>query len=262
MTMEPDPLASVITAAATVLPESQTLAMAEGFDPFDEPTSKARRKVYGIVPTGAFRYRAGEVFEHWKSSSVPVTGASIALALRSAAETAGRLRSEQDVSVVWTGPDTSAVPIRQTREVLIDVIRSAKESLYIVSFAAYKVQDIVGEIAAACDRGVLVRLVLETSKEDGGNVGLDPAIAFDDILDQVEIFRWDPSKRPEGASMHVKAAIADGHTAFVTSANFTGSAVKINMELGILVEGGDVPHRLSEHFGVMTRDGILTPVSN
>ena len=260
--MESDSLASVITAAATVLPESQTLAMAEGFDPFDEPTSKARRKVYCIVPTGAFRYRAGEIFEHWESSSVPVTGAGIALALQSATETADRLRSEQDVSAVWTGPDTGAVPIRLTREVLIDAIRAAKESLYIVSFAAYKVQDIVTEIAAASDRGVAVRLVLETTKEHGGNVGFDPVLAFDKVVDRVEIYRWCPSQRPEGASMHVKAAIADDHTAFVTSANFTGSAVERNMELGILVEGGDVPRRLAEHFDALVSNGVLSPAGD
>jgi phosphatidylserine/phosphatidylglycerophosphate/cardiolipin synthase-like enzyme len=49
------------------------------------------------------------------------------------------------------------------------------------------------------------------------------------------------------AALHAKAAIADDHTALVTSANLTGFAIKDNMELGLLIRGGPVPGRLASH---------------
>ncbi|MFN8105307.1 MAG: phospholipase D-like domain-containing protein [Acidimicrobiia bacterium] len=42
-------------------------------------------------------------------------------------------------------------------------------------------------------------------------------------------------------SLHAKCAVADDHTALVTSANLTGAGLEHNMELGLLVRGGGVP---------------------
>ena len=43
--------------------------------------------------------------------------------------------------------------------------------------------------------------------------------------------------------MHAKAAIADKRAALATSANLTGHALDLNMELGLIVRGGPVPAR-------------------
>jgi len=41
--------------------------------------------------------------------------------------------------------------------------------------------------------------------------------------------------------MHVKAVVADSHLAFLTSANLTEAAFELNMELGVLIRGGQLP---------------------
>ena len=41
--------------------------------------------------------------------------------------------------------------------------------------------------------------------------------------------------------MHVKAAVADSKVAFLTSANLTDAALERNMELGVLIRGGNLP---------------------
>ncbi len=61
--------------------------------------------------------------------------------------------------------------------------------------------------------------------------------------------------------MHAKAAIADEHTALVTSGNLTGHALTANMELGVLVRGGPVPRRLARHFRQLMMDGVLVAVT-
>ena len=63
------------------------------------------------------------------------------------------------------------------------------------------------------------------------------------------------------ASMHAKCAVADRRTAFVTSANLTGAAMTDNMELGLVVRGGDVPKRIANHFDALIAAGILRLLS-
>jgi phosphatidylserine/phosphatidylglycerophosphate/cardiolipin synthase-like enzyme len=52
-------------------------------------------------------------------------------------------------------------------------------------------------------------------------------------------------------------AVADGELAFVTSANFTGHALDQNLEVGVLVTGGQTPKRLREHFHALISGGTL-----
>ncbi len=99
-----------------------------------------------------------------------VTGVALAIALRAGADAVERLRTSQSIDIAWTGPATPEVPVRLTREVLLDVIGSASRSLILISFAAYRVADITAAIAAAAARGVDVGLVLETSEAEGGTL--------------------------------------------------------------------------------------------
>jgi hypothetical protein len=46
----------------------------------------------------------------------------------------------------------------------------------------------------------------------------------------------------------------------VTSANLTGHGIAENMELGVLVKGGPIPRRLSQHFRELIAGGVLTEV--
>lgn len=57
--------------------------------------------------------------------------------------------------------------------------------------------------------------------------------------------------------MHAKCAVADRRVAFVTSANLTGAAMTDNMELGLVVRGGDVPRRIANHFDALITSGTL-----
>jgi phosphatidylserine/phosphatidylglycerophosphate/cardiolipin synthase-like enzyme len=169
------------------------------------------------------------------------------------------------VDIVWTGPQTPEVPVRLTRAVLVDVIRSATERLVVVSFAAYRVALVLDELAAATARGVDVRLVLETSEASGGRLAVDAATAFAPLGAAVSFWVWPAEQRPvlpaATAALHAKAAIADDHTALVTSANLTGHGMNENIELGLLVRGGPVPRRLAAHFAQLMSDRVLVKVS-
>lgn len=170
---------------------------------------------------------AARLIRTWEGED-ELSGSDLAIALQAASRAVAEERGGESVEVVWTGPRTTAVPVRLTREVLIDVIRASRKSLFIVSFAAYKVEVVLKELAAAAGRGVAVRLILESGETEGGTLTFDAAKAFDALGDGVTFCVWPTEKRPVlergRASLHAKAAIADDDTALVTSANLTGHA--------------------------------------
>ncbi len=258
--MSGDPLAAVVDEVARSLPPSSTAALAAVLDRFDRPATAARLQAVSAVPTSTFATEAGRLIDTWSRHRPELAGVALALALRAAARTAESLRAAQTIDVVWTGPTTPHVPVRLTRAVLLEVIRTAERHLILTSFAAYGVQPVLDALAAALGRGVDIRLILESSVESGGALTVDAARAFSS-LEGVSFYVWPAEKRPvleRGvATLHAKAAIADDRAALVTSANLTAHAIAQNMELGLLVRGGPVPRRLRDHFDELIARGVL-----
>jgi phosphatidylserine/phosphatidylglycerophosphate/cardiolipin synthase-like enzyme len=146
--------------------------------------------------------------------------------------------------------------------VILDLVSHASADLLVVSFSAYKVPDVVSALGEAARRGVQVRLVLETTDDSSGALTHDASKAFAAIGADVEFYVWPADRRPPGvsATLHAKAVVADSRAAFITSANLTGSALDHNLELGVLITGGPVPKRLSDHFTSLMGNGTLKRV--
>ena len=85
----------------------------------------------------------------------------------------------------------------------------------------------------------------------------DGAAAFESLRDSIEMYVWPIEKRPPGSRLHAKVAVADGEFAFVTSANLTGHALDQNLEVGVLISGGQTPRRLTDHFHALISNGTL-----
>lgn len=260
-----DPLAAAVRRAATELPIGQLHKLAEALGCHDSPSALARHGIVNTVPTAVFRHHAAALCEAWATVTPLVPGRGIALAVRAAADAVGDVRGEAQLSVVWTGPASYEVPVRATGAVLAEVIEGATKTLVVVSFAAYKVAAIVEALRAAANRGVDVRLVLESVVESKGKLSHDARQAFHTLGDAVAFYVWPSEMRKVEAgahgAMHVKCAVADYHTAFVTSANLTGSAMTDNMELGLVVRGGDVPRRIARHFDALMAMQVLRVLS-
>ena len=166
------------------------------------------------------------------------------VALRSSYLAREALESERvKATLVWTGPETPLVPTRRTEEVFLEVVRSARRKLFVVSFVAYKVDRILEALREATERGVAVKVLLESTSDHGGKIFMDSIGYLHETLPKAALYWWDE----DGASVHAKCVVADGSKALVTSANLTGAAMERNMELGVLLEGGEAPRRLHDH---------------
>ena len=92
----------------------------------------------------------------------------------------------------------------------------------------------------------------------------DPSVR-NPIKTTASIYRW-PLEAREAffattARLHAKCVIADRSSLLITSANLTSAGINDNIELGVLIEAGPLPERLSRHLELLIEAGMLEPVS-
>lgn len=201
------------------------------------------------------------VLSNWQR--LDIASAELAGMLLGAAYAQLAEKNREVVQLVWTGPDLNLLPIRRSEQLLLEIIDSAVESLFIVSFVLIKIPSIEIAIRNAVSRGVDVRMLLETEDKDGPfaqNNAIDRLYAE---IPGLGLYIW-PRQKRDGTQggfprVHAKCVVADGTTAFVTSANLTSTALTKNIEMGIQVKGGNVPATLYEQLVGMIRAKEILP---
>jgi phosphatidylserine/phosphatidylglycerophosphate/cardiolipin synthase-like enzyme len=206
-----------------------------------------------------------DFIQAWWQTPEAISGASIAASLEAAAHQAARLRNLSGVELVWTGPSGMNAGMRSTEQVILDMIRSARHSIYVVTFAAYRVSTLVGALTEAVDRGVRVSFILEDKDESEGKVTENalPALSGDG-LSTAKVYVWPLDQRPRNergqhGALHAKCVLVDGQRLFVSSANMTEFALTLNIELGVLLNGGDAPRQVERNLTELIRTGVLKP---
>lgn len=242
------------------MPASQRRVLADALRQYPTPDARARHAAQTAHSSAEYQAGVASLLQAWTAApglgiSSGTTGAAIGMALECAACAASQ--SAVGVEPVWTGPATDVVPTRQTLGVLFGLIDEAASSVTLMTYAAYRIADFVPRLNRAAERGVDLRLILESSTDSAGRLTLDAARAFSDLTATATIYGWPVANREHGAVMHAKTAVIDRRTAFVTSANLTESAVSRNIELGVVVRGGTLALRLAAHIDKMIDDGIL-----
>lgn len=189
--------------------------------------------------------------------------AVVLTALESALAAVKRTREDLGrTEIVWTGPETKTLAVRPTRAVVLELIARASSKLTLVTYASYDVADLVKALdEARLERGVAVRVILETREDSLRGEGPDAAQALRHLPLAVPVYRWPKEGRgPNGASMHVKCLVRDGVEVFVSSANITSAALDRNMELGLVVDGGEAARIIEQHFDDLVERRVLVPL--
>ena len=189
---------------------------------------------------------------------------AVALAITSASEAIIRA-SPVSVETVVTGPSTEAVHARRTEQVVLELIDTAVDSLWIVSYVAYNIPNVLESLRLAISRGCTVKMLLEVAQDAGGTLDFDSLEIIREEIPGSTILLWPMSKRgvaESGASaiLHAKCLIADAKTLYLSSANLTPNAQDVNMELGAVIRGGETPGRVFRHFEELHARGDLVSV--
>lgn len=186
-----------------------------------------------------------------------ISGAELAIAIRSAAATSYYSDQMGQTELLWTGPETTSVPLRYTEQALCELINATKRKLFIVSFVAYKAEEVINALSAAMLRNVEINFLLEKSKCNGGSVDIDSIQELKNQLPGAKFYIWNSANGIKSASVHAKCAVADEKIALITSANLTGKAMSENMELGVLLRKGNLPRQLQKHFEALIAEDII-----
>jgi cardiolipin synthase len=180
--------------------------------------------------------------------------------LRAAEHIHTRMTDQQTTELVWTGPRTPFVSPRRTEQALLEVINGATWSLFLTSYVAYDIANVVRALNDATERGVQVHMLLERPRSDGGAISFDAMGRLRQAVLGAHFFTWeDAGNAAAGGSVHAKVAVADDETCFITSANLTGSAMERNMEAGVLIRGGELPRLLGSHLRALVETKIVVP---
>lgn len=114
-------------------------------------------------------------------------------------------------------------------------------------------------IAAAVERKVDVSFLLELSQEHGGSIDIDVVGKMKNAIPSAKFYIW--KEREAGfddGRVHAKVAISDKNKCFITSANLTRYAMERNMELGVLISGGEIPKLLSDHLNALINTKVIS----
>jgi phosphatidylserine/phosphatidylglycerophosphate/cardiolipin synthase-like enzyme len=219
-----------------------------------------------LVPTPSYTTAVRALLAAWPSDGV-VTEEALVLAIECARDRQ-RDAERTRVSIVWTGPASEAVPVRRTDQALLEVIDGASERLIVMSFAVYRIPDLVNAFLDAIGRGVSVAFVVEPRRAAyETESAMANRLLGHELASQAQVLVWAEDRRmraPSGDAgvVHAKCAVADGNKLLVSSANLTQYALSINMELGLLIKGGQVPQRVQSHLEALIASGELRQIAN
>jgi phosphatidylserine/phosphatidylglycerophosphate/cardiolipin synthase-like enzyme len=247
-------LAETLGSVGAGMPVAHAEKLAGHLAGLSGPTAVGQHAAKLLIPAPVFTEACNRIWAAWlRCPDTP--GVALAVGVSSAAHAAAASRAGHSEALVVTGPSSWQVPTTSTSQAVRSIIDGATSTLLLVSYAGYRVPWLIEALGAAHARGVHIRMLLESAP------GIDAAAAFADLVGKVTVLHWPLDARPvlgaKLAAMHAKAVVADRTVAFVTSANLTGSALDHNLEIGILVRGGDLPGRLQQHFEQLEADGAL-----
>src|SRR4051794_23199993 len=252
---------------AKLLPPTVVEAVAVRLERGDGSDRGALRdRIAQIVPSPHHRSLVVAFLDRWDRDAACVPPQSVAAALLTASLAETAHREGQSVELVWTGPDVGVVPLRRTEQAILQVIDSAGRRLLVVSYAVFNVPRICEALVRAPDRGVAITVVVESPDRIEGRKAYSTLAALGPtVAGRCGVYVWPVEGRFRGGMgkpgvLHVKCVAADGRWLFLSSANLTEYAFSINMELGVLITGGEHPALVEGLFQQLIGAGLLEVV--
>jgi len=219
------------------------------------------------IPNLDTQERVRRFIGEWQSLPQPPTPGEMSLLLDSVCAALAHQRQKQKIELTWTGPRSQQVSLRRTDQALIELINGARKRILIVSFAVYKARNVLIPLEKAADRGVEITVILESAEVSEGKIAYSTIRALGaGLREKSRIFIWPHAKRattPDGkiGSLHAKIGVADGDHLYLSSANLTDYAMNVNMEMGVLIHGGELPGRIEQHFAELVSNGTLAEIA-
>lgn len=187
---------------------------------------------------------------------------------------AARPTIDDEVELVWTGPEAGGVVNRDTGVVVRELFARATESVLVAGYAVYQGREVFRGLSERMIAlpDLCVRLYLDVHS---GPADQPSAEAVAQFARRFREYHWpagfpmpavyydprsldpDPAAR---ACLHAKCVIVDRRVTLLGSANFTEAAQERNIEAGAVIRSPRFAARLADHFDALARSEILKPL--
>lgn len=190
------------------------------------------------------------------------------------AERKFREAASDRVELVWTGPEIPGSQSRDTSVVVRELFATANRTVLISSYTVFLGKEVFEPLAVRMEEiGDLRVLLFLNVPPPTGTDFVPDAVARDHFREFLKK-NWPATREPElyydrralakkadeKGVIHAKCIVVDGHTALVTSANFTEAAHARNIEAGALVRDPAFASSLEQQFVSLVSSGALTRV--
>jgi phosphatidylserine/phosphatidylglycerophosphate/cardiolipin synthase-like enzyme len=191
-----------------------------------------------------------------------------------AAERKLREKTSDRVELVWTGPEMPGSRSRETAVVARELFAKANRSVLVSSYAVFLGKEVFEPLAKRMEELPGLRVLLFLNVPAPGGTDLDPDAVARDYYREFLKKNWPAARQPElyydprslapkgdeRGVIHAKCIVVDGHTALVTSANFTEAAHARNIEAGVVVHDAGFAESLEKQFTSLVAAGALVRV--
>jgi cardiolipin synthase A/B len=202
-----------------------------------------------------------EIGRLW-SENPCITGEMISSFLRGAWCSWQTSASDQQMHMLISGPRTHRNTIRSLGSEIYHVIEKAEKQLLLVTYVAHPPEELINVLKDAEARGVAIELIFETPEDSDYKLSFTKIEQFFKSLDKVSAYHWPLEARTKTRSgsvpsLHAKFVLADDEHLVVSSANLTEYALENNIELGVLISGGDQPKAVRRYYNELIRERHL-----
>jgi phosphatidylserine/phosphatidylglycerophosphate/cardiolipin synthase-like enzyme len=224
-------------------------------------------RIQAMIPQVDVQEKIRLFVENWEKAKDMPSPKEMALMISAVDSALEHHRQIQSIELTWTGPKTREVNLRRTDQALIELINSSKQRVIIVSFAVYKAKSIMSALEKAANRDVDIQIIVESPDASEGKIAYDTIAALGMAMkSKAKIFIWPHAKREvdtngKYGALHAKVAVGDKNILYISSANLTDYAMSLNMEMGILVFGGELPAQVQGHFDELIAEGTLSELN-
>lgn len=211
------------------------------------PGASRPRVAQAIVLGGDSLDRTMCVLEAWRDE--PEAGWRLARALRAQARIRATTASEGvRAELVWTGVKPPGSPLRNTAQVLSELIERAEHHVVVLAYILWlrhgEAASVLRQLSAARSRGALVTFVVDRRYSANGQDGHN-LVQLRDLwppgTPKPAVYSWG-DEEDDIAKLHAKLVVVDRADMLVTSANLTAHGIAGNLELGVRVEGRPAEH--------------------
>lgn len=186
-------------------------------------------------------------------------------------------QKQEQVDLVWTGPEMPGTESRDTAVVVRELFSSARYSVLISSFAidqGTKGQQLFQPLADRMDANpqLSVRMFLNVKRQY--NDKTPASTLLQQFSENFRKYVWAGQRLPEvfhdprslefskdaNACLHAKTVVIDEERVFATSANFTEAAHQRNIEAGVLIANQVAAKAIRSQFEMLVAQKILQRV--